>query len=66
MDYLGSVDRADLYIALLADAKSKPTAKLLLRAALEDPAIKDGEELDITIVFADNFGEYGEAIDGKR
>jgi hypothetical protein len=66
VDYLAAEPRVDLYQALLVDAKHKHTAKLLLRAALSDPSITPGQDRDLTLIFADNYGEYGEPVDAER
>ena len=55
-DQLGAVPRADLYLALIVDNKSKDSARLLMRAAIDDPSISDGQRRDIFDVLVENHG----------
>jgi hypothetical protein len=56
LDQLGVVPRADLYLALIVDNKSKDSARLLMRAAIDDPSISPGQQRDIFDVLVENHG----------
>jgi hypothetical protein len=55
LDWPGLVPRADMYAALIVDARDAATAKRLFWAAYDDPNLHEGSENDLMIDLARNY-----------
>ncbi len=56
LDWLGAVDRADMYSALIVDASDETTARRVLAAAYNDPAVTWGQWRDLKLDYMRSHG----------